>query len=77
MKMTPEEIITEIRHLPLDKRLEILEVLSRDIRGSLDATKRKGTPVERVSGLLKTDGPAPTDEEIKRDYIDYLDSKYS
>jgi hypothetical protein len=77
MKMTPEEIITEIRQLPLDERLRILETLSRDIRSSVQTANRKGTPVERVSGLLETDAPAPTDEELKRDYIDYLDSKYS
>jgi hypothetical protein len=75
--MTKEEIIAGINRLPVDERLEIVETVTRDLRKSMKPTVRKGSPVERVSGLLKTEGPAPTDEEIKRDYIDYLDTKYS
>ena len=75
--MTKEEILAEITQLPIDERKEIFEILGRDIRNASNRPARKGSPVERVSGLLKTDNLAPTDEEMKHDYIDYLDSKYS
>ena len=31
----------------------------------------------RLRGMLKTDGPAPTDQELKEDYISFLAEKYS
>ena len=31
----------------------------------------------RLRGMLKTEGPPPTDEELKDDYIKYLAEKYS
>ncbi len=33
--------------------------------------------LSRVLGIIKPDGETPTDEELKQDYIDYLDEKYS
>jgi hypothetical protein len=31
----------------------------------------------RLSGMLKTNEPPPTDQELKDDYVDYLEKKYS
>jgi hypothetical protein len=75
--MTTEELLAELNRLSLDERLDILEQLSRNIRHELHSIPKRKVPVEEVLGLLKPDGPMPTDEELKRDYIDYLENKYS
>lgn len=75
--MLREELLAEINRLSLDERLELLEILSRDIRESLHTYHIGNTPVERVRGILATDAPLPDDKELKRDYVDYLDAKYS
>ncbi len=72
--MTRDEILTQIRQLPLDERRAILEDLSRDFNELSE--NQPGLPAN-LRGILKPDGSLPSDEELKRDYIDYLESKYS
>lgn len=73
MSMTHKQLIEEIRQLPIEQRKELLEVLSRSLQSPED---RVGI-VERLRGIAKTDGPAPTDDDLKEDYIRYLTEKYS
>ncbi|HYH84281.1 MAG TPA: hypothetical protein VEX60_02295 [Pyrinomonadaceae bacterium] len=37
----------------------------------------KMSAVSRLRGIAKPDGPMPSDEELKEDYIRYLAEKYS
>ncbi len=75
--MNIQQLITEANQLPLDERLTLLEALSRSIKETLRSEGVLGSSVDRVRGLLKTDELAPTDEELKSDYIDHLTEKYS
>ena len=75
--MTHEQLIKEIRQLPLEQRMELLEVISRSVREELRPRERRESIVSRLRGIAKPDGPPPSDEEIKEDYARYLTEKYS
>jgi hypothetical protein len=68
----------EIERLPLNEQLALLEALTRALRKTLtqSGTKEPGRAPKLVRGMLKPDGPMPTDEELKQDYTDYLIKKY-
>lgn len=42
-----------------------------------DERERRVSAVQRLRGILKTEGPPPSDEEVKDMYTDYLIEKYS
>ncbi len=75
--MTYQELLTEISQLPLDERLALLEALTHSLRAELRPPARAGSSVQRVRGLLKPAGPAPTDAEIQEDYTRHLIEKYT
>ena len=91
--MTREEIVKEARDLPLAERKVAVEEITSSIQEEMQANgsaARDGSHAKdessrdeklaafyRLQGILKTDSPPPTDEELKRDYIDFLAEKYS
>jgi len=87
--MTHEELIQEINQLPRDKRKALGEAILLSVQdeqlasdsgaGEQNDVSRaeKLAAFHRLRGMLKTDGPPPTDEELKDDYIKYLAEKYS
>ena len=76
--MTYREMAVEIERLPLNEQLALLEALTRSLRKVLtqSGTKEPGKSPKLTRGMLKPDGPMPTDEELKQDYTDYLIRKY-
>jgi hypothetical protein len=89
--MTHEELIKEIYQLPLEKRKVVLRAIERSVQdeqqtaeeprsidnqGQLSIDERLAV-VQRLFGILKREGEAPTDEELKEEYADYLAEKYS
>ena len=89
--MTHEELIKEIHQLPLEKRKVILKAIERSVQDEQQAaektrsidnqdqlsTEERLAAVQRLFGILKRDGEAPTDEELKEEYANYLAEKYS
>lgn len=75
--MTQKQLLEEIRQLPLEEKMELLEAISRSVREELRPRARKESAVRRLRGIAKPDGPPPSDEEIKEDYTRYLTEKYS
>ncbi|OLE54320.1 MAG: hypothetical protein AUG51_08600 [Acidobacteria bacterium 13_1_20CM_3_53_8] len=75
--MTREQLIEEIRQLPLEQKVALLEAISRSVQEEMRLRERRGAAVNRLRGIAKPDGPPPSDEELKEDYIDYLTKKYS
>jgi hypothetical protein len=75
--MTQEDLIDEIKRLPLAQRVEILAAISRTVREERQARKSRESIVSRLRGIAKPDGPPPSDEELQDDYIRYLMEKYS
>jgi hypothetical protein len=75
--MTHEELIKEIKGLPLTGRLMVLDAISQSIREEERPPKSRVSVVDQLWGIGKPDGPLPSDEELKEDYIRYPTEKYS
>ena len=90
--MTREELIEEIRQLPPSERIALVEELKRGLnesghppstadgpnsKASAASLEDRMSVVDRLYGILKTDGSPPTDEEINDQITDYLIKKYS
>ena len=75
--MTQAELIKEIKQLPVDRQREILDVITRDLREQTQPPEDRSSIVSRLRGIAKPDGPIPSDEDLKEDYIRYLEEKYS
>jgi hypothetical protein len=82
--MTYQEIVAQVTRLPAHERLELIEMLTRSLREEVlfkehDAPtiEQKLAALNRLEGIVTTDGPAPTDEELHEDYVDYLTRKYT
>ncbi len=80
--MVDHELIERVTRLPVSQRLELIELLTHSLREELApqpaiATADAVDTVNRLFGILRTDSPPPTDEEIKEEYTHYLIQKYS
>ena len=75
--MTIHEVMAEIRQLSFEDRLELLELLTITLRYEGQPARSSGSSVSRVRGLLKPDGPQPTDAELTDVYADHLMEKYT
>jgi len=89
--MTHEELIKKIHQLPLDKRKVVLRAIERSVQDEQQSAEKtraidnqdqlsideRLAVVQRLFGILKRDGEAPTDEQLKEEYADYLAEKYS
>jgi hypothetical protein len=55
------------------------ETLEKEAAGAdvQSETERRLSAVHRLRGIIKFDGPPPSDEELKNDYTNYLIEKYS
>ena len=74
--MTYQELVAEAERLSLDERLLLIERLARSIRQELSSPAHRELSLRLVRGMLKPDGPMPTDEELKEDYTNDLMQKY-
>ena len=75
--MSMQEIVAEIPQLTYDERLQLIETLSQSLRSVQSRVARRSVPASKLRGVLKTHQAAPTNEEIKQEYISYLEEKYS
>lgn len=76
--MTYKQIVEEAMRLPLQERLSLLDTLIHSIQQEFGEKRKSqtGSSLNRVFGVLKTDGLAPTDEVLSKEYVDYLVEKY-
>lgn len=77
--MTVQTPVSEIKQLSFKERLELLEAIARSLQAELvpSSQPEPASSLNRSLGILKPEGPMPTDEELKEDYINYLIEKYS
>ena len=87
--MTYTEVITQARQLPLQEQILLIETVLRWIREDVSQTvasakplavterRRAIPPASALLGIAKPNGPLPTDDELKEDYINYIERKYS
>lgn len=84
--MTSQEIVREVLTLPIFEQFEVIEKIQFNLKQNFKtqttakqelSVKEKLAIVENLAGIGKANGkPAPTDEEIKEEYADYLAEKY-
>ena len=75
--MTIQEMLLEIKHLSFQERLELLESITRSLREELRSVHPGESSLARVRGLLKLDGPLPSDKEMADAYGEHLMEKYT
>ena len=82
--MTVKEIVAQAAQLPATERWFVVTELLRSLQAET-AVKTANEPrpaaddefsATRLRGILKPNGPIPTDREIKEDYVSYLIEKY-
>ena len=75
--MSLHEIVAELPKLTFDEQQELIEKISQNMSELQNRPSRKIVPASQLRGILKTTQPQPTDEEIRQDYMAYLERKYS
>ncbi|MFZ1699281.1 MAG: hypothetical protein WBO10_17055 [Pyrinomonadaceae bacterium] len=82
------EIVKRISELPIAERVEIIEEVSRSVRRDLqkngknsdeqaEIVKKRREAIKRLRGIAAVEGKtAPSDQEVKEDYYNYLAEKY-
>ena len=75
--MTYQELAAEIVRLPVSERLALLELVTRSLREDLAPPPGARSLAARLRGIAKSDGPPPTETELREDYTSFLEQKYS
>lgn len=75
--MTYEQVVVEVMRLPAVERLRLLEVIAVSLQTEQPAAFPRGVPASQLEGVLRPDGPLPTDEALQDDYTRYLLGKYT
>ena len=68
--------MSQIKQLSFEDRMELLELLTRDLRDERRPVSGKGPSLARVRGMLRPEGLPPTADELADSYTDYLMEKY-
>lgn len=64
-----DALLQEIENAPepvLEEVLDFLRFLRRKAAAAGQSTRRGVSTLEKAAGLLKTSGPAPTDDQVKQ-----------
>lgn len=77
MNITYQDIVVAVRQLPNEKRLTLMEELVHLMAAEGRPPRTGESSLARVRGMLKPDGPLPSERELRDKYTDYLIEKYS
>jgi hypothetical protein len=69
------ELVQQIRDLSREDRLSLLRELVKSLEAEEPKSSRTSS-LARVRGLLKTETPPPSDEQVRESYVQYLIEKY-
>src|SRR5438067_5666922 len=75
--MTHEELIKEIKQLPVEERIAVMDAISQSVEEETQSRATRISVVDQLYGIAKHYGPMPSVEGLKEDYIRYLTEKYS
>ncbi len=62
--MLSQELKAPVLSLPPDDRLTLIAVIVESLKNRTTTQTDRSEAIQRMRGLLKTDQPAPTDEEV-------------
>jgi hypothetical protein len=77
MAMTQAQLLEEIKQLSPEDKKALLDEIFQIVREETRPSVPRKLVVEQLRGIAKPDGPIPSDEELKEDYVRYLEEKYS
>lgn len=75
--MPYQELVEEIKQLSLEDRLSLLELISRLVREELRSDKPQSDSFLHLRGILKPEGPLPSESELADDHTQYLIEKHT
>ncbi|MCU0567861.1 MAG: hypothetical protein MUF49_14825 [Oculatellaceae cyanobacterium Prado106] len=62
--MLPQDLKAQVLKLTPSDRLTLISVIIKSLQESPVSKFERSAAIQRMRGLLKTDQPAPTDEEV-------------
>jgi hypothetical protein len=62
--MLSQELKAQVFKLPPSDRLALISVIVESLQNTPVTQPERSNAIRRMRGLLKTDQPAPTDEEV-------------
>lgn len=62
--MLSQELKAQVFKLPPSDRLALISVIVESLQNTPVTQPERSSAIRRMRGLLKTDQPAPTDEEV-------------
>ena len=62
--MSLQELKEQIYKLPEHDRLALISAIAESLQDKPKSQTERSGAIERMRGMLKTDQPAPTDEEV-------------
>lgn len=71
------ELKAQVTKLPPSDRLALIAAIIESLQDTLVAESDRSGAIRRMRGLLKTDQPAPTDEEVAAMLEERRMEKYS
>ncbi|MEH1832420.1 MAG: hypothetical protein V7L29_10165 [Nostoc sp.] len=63
--MSLQELKEQARQLPVSDRLELVRAIIESLQDVPIQSPERSRIIKQMKGLLKTDQPAPTDEQVK------------
>ena len=74
--MTYESLVEEVKQLSRQEQAQLRDVLTEALNAVARPPERKMVWADSVYGILRPNGPIPSNEALKEDYINYLEEKY-
>ncbi|MBW4514739.1 MAG: hypothetical protein KME11_05890 [Timaviella obliquedivisa GSE-PSE-MK23-08B] len=62
--MLPQELKEQVFKLPPSDRIALVSAIIESLQDTSVSQLDRSSAIQRMRGLLKTDQPAPTDEEV-------------
>ncbi len=75
--ITYKEIIVAVRQLHAEEQLTLMGELAHMLTAERRSRQANRSSLERVRGMLKPEGPVPSEYELHDAYTDYLTEKYN
>ena len=63
--MSLQELKEQARQLPANERLELVRAIVESLQDAPSQQPERSRIIKQMKGLLKTDEPAPTDEQVE------------
>ena len=74
--MNYESILNTVRNWPVPNQISLVQDILRDMAAQLEPDSAPQNTLTEALGLLATDGPPPTDAEVKKWLIEERMKKY-